>query len=154
MSTSRGAKPFTRQQVPACILPNNLSRRYTHCNESQERRPQEKAKDHLSHVIGVQFCICTRPKSRLTTLSCLLGFPSTASCATCKRVLRYMVTSRPQEARITQFGYYQRTNISSQGSAGSLCTFTCSMVLPLSILSPISASPYPSLTTWLAFPIL
>ena len=83
-----------------------------------------------------------------------LALGSTASCADCKRVATYIVIFRPLKPKTTQFGYYQRTNIISQGSAGNLCSSTYPVVLPLSILPPILAPPYRSLTTWLAYPIL
>lgn len=83
-----------------------------------------------------------------------LALGSTASCAHCKRVARYMVIFRPPEKKNPQFGYYRRRNISSQGFAGSLCSSTYPGVLPLSILPSIPARPYRSLTTWLAYPIL
>ena len=70
-------------------------------------------------IISVMQLVCNFAFARLdllfsTILSRIfLNLRSTASCANCKRVARYMVICRPGELRITQFGYYQRTIISS-----------------------------------------
>ena len=73
-------------------------------------------------IISVMQLVCNFAFARGPSLDLLfstllsrvfLTLRSTASCANCKRVARYMVICRPGELRINQFGYYQRTIISS-----------------------------------------